>query len=245
MVLAPLLTLILFSVVWTIGTFIAKRCKPRDEDDEDMATISVKRLINRISIITGMCLFLIYPSICEILLQSLNCFPSLTEDGPGDTIVTRLRIYPNIMCTDDEYLNYRTFVFIPFLILYVIVIPVSALWYMQRVSQDIYLSSEPNFRQNNTQTLMNINHVKSKYGFFYAGLKLGQESSAIAVQQNDHDEDDENGDGKKNGRSAKCKSCCKNFISPISGAGVRVLLSNKPRDNYVYSWYHWEFVIYF
>ena len=173
MVLTPLLILILFTIVWTIGTYITKKCKQRDDDEDEISRMSIKRLMNRISIITGMCLFLIYPSICEVLLQSLNCFPSLKEEGPGDTIVTRLRIYPNIMCTDDEYLNYRMFVFIPFLILYVIVIPVGALFNMYRVSRDIYLSSEPNFMQNNTQTLMNINNVKSKYGFFYAGLKLG------------------------------------------------------------------------
>ena len=74
MVLVPPAVFVIYTVIWTIGTWITKRCKYRENDDEGVTRMSLKRLFNRISIITGMTLFLIYPSICEILFQSLNCF---------------------------------------------------------------------------------------------------------------------------------------------------------------------------
>lgn len=100
MVALPIGILILNLVVWTVGTIFTKLC---NGSPSPMA-IDKQKLLNRMSIVVGMWLFLVYPSICEILLQSVNCFKSIQEVGPFDTPVTRLRIIPQIECDDAEYL---------------------------------------------------------------------------------------------------------------------------------------------
>ena len=73
MVFTPICVFLLNIIVWSIGTKVTKYCKSRQVSSK----MNTARLVNRISIVTGMWLYLIYPSICEVLLQSVNCFPSL------------------------------------------------------------------------------------------------------------------------------------------------------------------------
>lgn len=86
-------------------------------------------------------LYIIYPMIISLLFQSIHCFSSLSDVGPIDIPVSRLRIYPNIECTGEKYTFYFYGVFIPAIILYVFVIPICALHYMCKNSNMIYLSS--------------------------------------------------------------------------------------------------------
>ena len=172
-----------------------------------------------------MSLFLVYPSICEILLQSVNCFPSILEeddyltDGPNfDTPVSRLRIIPSIKCTDEDYLNYSYYVFFPGIFVYVVFIPIFSLYKMVKYSGVIYQSSEPSFKQNNTPVLKTINSVKSIYGFFYAGLNLGKMNENVDLAEESGDEDEYG--GKKGG----CKYRCKKILAPIAGSGVEIKL---------------------
>ena len=133
MVLTPLCVFLLNIIVWSIGTKVTKYCK----SGEVSSKMNTARLVNRISIVTGMWLYLIYPSICEVLLQSVNCFPSLEQEGPFDIPVSRLRVYPSIVCTDEDYVFY-TYAFYVFIFIYVIFIPLLALYIMCKNDGVIY-----------------------------------------------------------------------------------------------------------
>ena len=76
----------------------------------------------------------------------------------------------------------------------------------------IYQSSEANFKQNNTPVLKTINSVKSIYGFFYAGLNLGEIDENVDLAADDED-DNQTQDGSNR---------CKKLFSPISGNGVEI-----------------------
>lgn len=99
---------------------------------------------------------------------------SLEESGPVDIPVSRLRIYPDIVCSGEKYTLYFYALFVPAILLYVFVIPISALYYMCKNSNMIYLSSTVNSAPNNTQDLRTIKRIKSLFGFFYAGMNLGE-----------------------------------------------------------------------
>ena len=82
-----------------------------------------------------------------------------------------------------------------------------------------------------------INTIKSIYGFFYAGLKLGEEPEHTAES-----DDEENEYGVK---KFSCKSKLKKFLSPITGSGIEIDYSRGIKAQKVRSWYYWEYVIYF
>ena len=82
--------LLLTFIMFLVFTKIAKMCA----DGNKNKNINWQRLKNRTAIVTGLVLFMIYPQIVELLLQSVNCFPSLMEEGPYDTPIYRVRINP-------------------------------------------------------------------------------------------------------------------------------------------------------
>ena len=125
MILFPPAVVFLNFFLWYVLTKFTKCCKSGGCG----SSVNLSRLLNRVSILVGMCLFIFYPSICEVLLQSVNCFPSLEQEGPFDTPVSRLRIYPSIVCTDHDYVIY-SYVFRFFIFVYVVFIPGVALYYM-------------------------------------------------------------------------------------------------------------------
>jgi len=130
--------IVLFNfILWTVGTKIAKCVSTH----ENTLPINRQRLLNRIAILSGIMLYIIYPMIISLLFQSVHCFTSLSDVHTNDTPVSRLRIYPNIECEGDKYTYYFYGVFIPAIIVYVFLIPISALHYMCKNSNMIYLSS--------------------------------------------------------------------------------------------------------
>lgn len=79
----------------------------------------------------------------------MNCFPSLSTEGPTDVEVSRLRVNPDIDCHSDEYRVYFWSLCVPGILLYVIIVPLVALFYLCKWANYVYLSSEPTVLQNN------------------------------------------------------------------------------------------------
>ena len=143
MVAIPPSLLLFNTLFWITGTKIVKVCGGKAKK----TPMNLNRLFNRIAILSGLVLYIIYPNIIELLLHSVNCFPSLKEFPNGDTTSTdvnieRLRIYPNIECDDPRYTMHKWALFVPALIFYMLVVPLGALYHMCRSSRTIYLSSE-------------------------------------------------------------------------------------------------------
>ena len=120
--LGPGIIIIIF-VLMLFATKIAKMCA-----DSKNKKLNWHRLTNRTAILSGLILFMIYPQIVELLLQSINCFPSILEEGPYDTIVYRVRINPEIICTDEKYVLYYWAMFIPGILIYVLIVPIVAVF---------------------------------------------------------------------------------------------------------------------
>ena len=134
--LGPAVLLLTF-IMFLVFTKIAKMCA----DTNKNKNINWQRLKNRTAIVTGLVLFMVYPQIVELLLQSVNCFPSLEETGPYDTPIMRVRVNPEIICTDETYTLYYYAMFVPGILIYVFILPVVALYYMAKNSSVIYHSS--------------------------------------------------------------------------------------------------------
>ena len=137
--------LLLTFIMFLVFTKIAKLCADSNKNKK----INWQRLKNRTAIVTGLVLFMIYPQIVELLLQSINCFPSLEESGPYDTVVYRVRVNPEIICTDEKYRLYLKTMFIPGILIYVFIIPIVAMVYMAKNSSVIYHSSQSSFKNSN------------------------------------------------------------------------------------------------
>ena len=205
--------LILTFIMFLIFTKIAKMCA-----DSKNKKLNWQRLKNRTSILTGLVLFMIYPQIVELLLQSVNCFPSLEEEGPNDVPIYRVRTNPEIICTDEKYILYYYAMFVPGILIYVFIIPVVALYQMAKHSSVIYHSSQSSFKNSNFQALQDIYSMKSAYGFLYAGLNLGQAKSVDDKDNTDVELPDQKEEGVKGG----CTKCLAKALSPINGKGVEV-----------------------
>ena len=72
------------------------------------------------------------------------------------------------------------------------------------------------------------------YGFFFAGLKLGDDTN----EEEQAGEDDEE-------ETPKCKLICGKIMAPIAGSGVKVSYLRGKKKHVVHSWFYWEFVLYF
>ena len=134
--LGPAALLLTFTM-FLVFTKIAKMCADGNKNKK----INWQRLKNRTAIVTGLTLFVVYPQIVELLLQSVNCFPSLEEAGPYDTPIMRVRVNPEIICTDEKYTLYYYAMFLPGILIYVFILPMAALYYMAKNSATIYQSS--------------------------------------------------------------------------------------------------------
>lgn len=86
------------------------------------------------------------------MLQSTACFSSLSEED-GDEIILRLRMEPEVICSDSKYLAHLGLI-VPCIIIYNFIIPILAIRKMNHYARDIYLS---------THKGAEITDLKSKY----------------------------------------------------------------------------------
>ena len=77
---------------------------------------------NRTVASTGMCLFMVYPSMIEFFLTSVKCFDSL-EQSPGDIQISRLRNLPSITCYQGRHMIFTVFVTLPALLIWLLLFP--------------------------------------------------------------------------------------------------------------------------
>jgi len=134
--LMPFILLFGNFLVWGVYMWLSAACNPSIGGNRFL----FKRLVNRASISIGICIWLIYPSITGFLLQSTNCFGSLSTEGPEDEIVYRLRIAPDVVCSDSKYVMHLLVFVIPGLILYNFVIPFLAIRKMNKYGRAMYVS---------------------------------------------------------------------------------------------------------
>jgi len=148
------------------------------------------------------------------------------------------------------------------LLFYAVMLPMWAYKAMSKVSYEMYVASTvPDTDMQITQK-MQIIDVKSKYGFFFSGLNVGQEvfTEKLNVKSPGEDEegdDDENDSkpkksGKDDSRSLgqKCKGFFATALDPFIG-GNKVILPKPTWDKsgddeslyYTRSYYHWEFIM--
>ena len=118
-----------------LGTFIigviATRIGMFMQIDRDRNVgMNYRQLLNRVSIFYGIVMYIVYPSIIANLFSAIDCFDSLKEDVLEDQIISRLTAYPEIDCSDPKYISYLFGMFIPGILIYVVLIPVAALYYM-------------------------------------------------------------------------------------------------------------------
>lgn len=73
MVALPVVIVLFNFTFWFVGTKIAKATG----DKQTTTKLNWARLFNRIAILSGIMLYFCYPNIIELLMQSINCFPSL------------------------------------------------------------------------------------------------------------------------------------------------------------------------
>lgn len=107
-----------------------------------------------------------------------------------------------------------------------IIIPALALYYMAKKDGAIYRSSESwtKIKQNNRPSMLEIKKIKSMYGFFYSGLKLGQVNSESGLGGGGADGSGTSGDEK----APSCKKFIMKLVSPISGRGVEIKMKKGP-----------------
>lgn len=134
-------------VIWSIDGLITRLCSVPEAGEE--IGFNRQRIFNKILITFSMWTYLPYPMIVTYLLQSVNCYGSLKTDGPFDEPVQRLRVFPNIECSDERYVQYFYFCFIPGILLYVFVLPGYVINQMIKNRAVIYNSSRAGFLRNN------------------------------------------------------------------------------------------------
>ena len=88
----PFFIFIVNGLLWILCSLC---CSKRN--NQSFLGANMNRTWNRIIASTGMCLFMVYPSMIEFFLTSVKCFESL-EQSPGDIHVSRLRNLPSITC---------------------------------------------------------------------------------------------------------------------------------------------------
>lgn len=146
-IVLPFIIFLINVFIWAVDSIITKFCAVPEDGEE--VVFSRQTLYNKIFITFSMWIYLPYPMIVTYLLQSVNCYGSLREEGPFDEPVQRLRVYPDIECTDEKYVQYFYFCFIPGILLYVFILPGYVINQMIKHRTVIYNSSRAGFLKNN------------------------------------------------------------------------------------------------
>ena len=128
----PFILVAINYIFWAIYMLIAQ-CKNPDIGGLRFIT---QILHNRVAITFGISMFLIYPQITSFLLQSTNCFRSL-RDAPEDVeiedeIIYRLRMSPDIICSDSKYWVHLLALIIPSLLFLNLVVPVWTIYHVKK-----------------------------------------------------------------------------------------------------------------
>lgn len=101
--------------------------------------------------------------------------------------VYRLRMSPDVLCSDSRYIVHLAAVILPGILLYVVVIPFLAIRRMNRHAKTIYLSGQLQQSEQEVPQRGKINEVKSEFGFFFSGLNLGSEKFELEKDGGDED----------------------------------------------------------
>ena len=164
----PFILLIANVIFWTLPMFYTAICNKQVGGNRS----NCKQLINRVALSLGICLFLIYPSITGFLLQSTRCFQSIRGGTEVDEVVQRLRVAPDIICSDSKFILHLFVFVLPGLLLYNVVIPILAICYMRKYAKAMFVSGTKSTDDQQIQERNIINDAKSYFGFFFAGLNL-------------------------------------------------------------------------
>jgi len=89
----------------------------------------------------------------------------------------------------------------------------------------------------NTQDLRTINRIKSMYGFFFAGLKLGSDGYKVG-------EEGEEVNMEEDRTTPTCKKVLSRHTAPFSGTGVEVRFKRGKTQKKIHTFFYWEFIIY-
>ena len=136
--LMPLILLILNFIYWFLQMVCGSICNP----DDGGFRFVCRRLTNRVAVTFGILMFMIYPQVVHFLMQATMCFDSLETAEGKDVIVPRLRMNPEVICSDSQYTLHLYGLIMPGLLLYVIVIPVLAIRRMNDKAEYIYWSGQ-------------------------------------------------------------------------------------------------------
>ena len=94
--LMPLILLILNFIYWFFNMCCGSICY-----SEGGFRFVCRRLTNRVAVTYGIIMFMIYPQVVHFLMQATMCFDSLNTTEGEDVIVPRLRMSPEVICSDS------------------------------------------------------------------------------------------------------------------------------------------------
>ena len=162
---------------------------------------------------------------------------------------------PDILCSETEYIVHLVTIIIPGILLFVFVIPILAIRKMNRAAKLIYISGQQYQSDQTMNERSQINNIKSYYGFFFSGLKLGSETFRVEQEvhqgidsQKDQLQGDTAGPGAPDYQTfgQKVGKMTSMLMRPVRG-GVMVFTDSTQRiqegEEYVVSFYHWEFIL--